>query len=130
MGGLAFGIPARLISLSSIVFGGASLLASLLDVIRQGRSVIDRRVPTALYTLAVAVAFDLALLSWLGSPPAESLFIQSKAFPWLLIAGSCIFLIITMILLRAKSGPGINALRIGAKVLLVIAFLGTVAIIV
>jgi hypothetical protein len=130
MGGLAFGIPARLISLSSILFGGASLLASLLDVIRQGGGGIYRRIPMALYTLTAAVAFDMALLNWLGSPPSESLFIQSKAFPSLLIAWSSAFLIVTVILLRAKSGPGVGPLRIGAKVLLVIAVLGVIWIIV
>jgi hypothetical protein len=130
MGGFAFGVPTTFISLSSVVMGAIFLTAALIDLSRKRRSGVHRRIPKALYTFAAAVILDMALMGWLGSGPFESLFIQSKSFPSLLIAGSCSLLIITVLLLRTKSGPGINPLRSGVWVLMVIAGLGIIWLIV
>jgi hypothetical protein len=130
MGGLAFGVPTTFISLSSVVTGAIFLMAALIDISRKRTTGVHRRIPKALYTFAAAVILDTALMGWLGSGPFESLFIQSKTFPSLLIAGSCSFLIITVLFLRAKSGPGIGPLRSGVSVLMVIAGLGIIWLIV
>jgi hypothetical protein len=130
MGGLAFGIPALFIGISSVLFGGPSLLASLLDVIRQGGGGIYRRIPKAFYTFAAAVILDMELLNWLWySGPPRSLFVHSKFFFSLILVGSCAFLVITLFLLLGKSGPGVGPLRTGAYVLIVIAVLGIIGII-
>jgi hypothetical protein len=122
MQGLNFGLPALLIGLSSTLVGGCFLLAAFSDVRSRGAT---RDIPAAFYTMLVAVVLDFVLPRCLWSGPGEMLYELCK----LIFATNIGFLIATLVLARKIAVPGINSIRKGSRILLVIAALGLALII-
>jgi hypothetical protein len=78
--------------------------------------------------MAAAVILDLVLVRCIWSDLGDRIF-PSLGICKLILGTSFVFLVATTVLVPKYSGPGIDTIRIGSRILLVIVVLGLLVII-
>jgi len=133
--GLAVGLPELFIAVVSIFVGVPTVLIAWVDIINERVTANNWRIPTALHAFTASVLMYLASLFSSRIIPSELLHDSTAGVRSVQYVMACfiicgfIFLIISMVLVRRNSGPGTRVLKIGSKVLVVIALLGFIGII-
>ena len=135
MEGFDFGIPALLLTYSTIGLGAIFVIAAWLNVIIERSNGMHWRIPAALYTLTASIGVELAgpiVLSHLPYYLTDREVLGCKLVAWIwscFLTGSFMLLLVTVALAHREVGPGGRIVRWGSGVLGILAILGFVGII-
>jgi hypothetical protein len=135
MDGFDFGIPATLLSYSTIGLGAVFIFLGWVFVVVNGATNRRWRIPAALYALSAAVGIELTGLIVLSHLPyymtdQEILGFKLVSFVW-----SCFLIVsfglvlLSVVLARRESGPASLILRSASIILSFVGALGFVGII-
>jgi hypothetical protein len=129
LNGFVFGFAAVVLMGSTTVVGGAFVVGIWLDMFRERFSRREWRIPTSLYPFTISVAVHPIALTCLGLvSDAHRPAMLTASIMLATVALSFALLLLTMIRLHRKSGPGTRAIAVGSKVLLVITVVGLIGI--
>jgi len=145
LGGLGFVLAALFSMASTIGLGGVFVVMAWVQVLEMRAANGRCRVPAALYAFTASVCVDLLVFIGIIIASCNSVAI-SRNFPDLLdyklfgvilvdavwffsLVVSFCFLIVSIVLVRRESGPGIRIMKIGSRILFITSLLGLIGII-
>jgi hypothetical protein len=132
---LSFYVPAMFVTVGSMVIGGLFVLVAWTNVINDPTMKRNLEPQKGVYAFTASVALDVITIPIVRALPYEWEHDTVLGIPYieciwslLLIAG-IVCLVMSMVLVRGRSGPGLVAVKVGSKVLSAIVVIGLIGLV-